>query len=71
MSKLLKHCSAALVLAGAFAFNASANDATGAGASFVYPAMSKWSSDYAKATGSSEEAWAQNRRGDILYSGEY
>jgi phosphate transport system substrate-binding protein len=51
VSKLLKHCSAALVLAGAFAFNASANDATGAGASFVYPAMSKWSSDYAKATG--------------------
>jgi peptidoglycan-associated lipoprotein len=24
-----------------------------------------------KATGSTEEAWAQNRRGDILYSGEY
>ena len=24
-----------------------------------------------KATGSSEEAWAQNRRGDILYSGEF
>jgi peptidoglycan-associated lipoprotein len=24
-----------------------------------------------KAQGSTEEAWAQNRRGDILYSGEY
>ena len=24
-----------------------------------------------KATGSGEDAWAQNRRGDILYSGEY
>ncbi len=28
-----------------------AADVTGAGASFVYPVMSKWSSDYAKATG--------------------
>ena len=28
-----------------------AADATGAGASFIYPVMSKWSSDYSKATG--------------------
>ena len=51
MSKFLKLRATALVLAGAFAFNASANDVTGAGASFVYPVMSKWSSDYAGATG--------------------
>ena len=51
MSKYLKHRTAALVLAGTFAFNAAANDVTGAGASFVYPVMSKWSSDYADATG--------------------
>ncbi len=30
---------------------AQAADVTGAGASFVYPVMSKWSSDYAKTTG--------------------
>ena len=40
----------ALALAAAFAFNAQAADVTGAGASFVYPVMSKWSADYAKAT---------------------
>jgi phosphate transport system substrate-binding protein len=40
----------ALVLAGGFASAASAADVTGAGASFVYPIMSKWSSDYANAT---------------------
>ena len=51
MSKFLKLRATALVLAGTFAFNASANDVTGAGASFVYPVMSKWSSDYAGATG--------------------
>ncbi len=42
---------AALALAITFAANAMAADVTGAGASFVYPVMSKWSSDYAKATG--------------------
>ncbi len=42
---------AALALAASFAGNAFAADATGAGASFVYPVMSKWSADYAKATG--------------------
>ena len=51
MSKFLKLRATALVLVGTFAFNASANDVTGAGASFVYPVMSKWSSDYAAATG--------------------
>ena len=35
----------------ALSFAAQAADVTGAGASFVYPVMSKWSSDYAKATG--------------------
>ncbi|WP_242112134.1 phosphate ABC transporter substrate-binding protein PstS [Luteimonas aquatica] len=42
---------ATLALAAAFTANASAADVTGAGASFIYPVMSKWSSDYAKATG--------------------
>ncbi|MGY4515932.1 phosphate transport system substrate-binding protein [Lysobacter sp. HA18] len=42
----------ALALSLALAcFAAHAADATGAGSSFVYPAISKWSSDYAKATG--------------------
>ncbi|MEO6365905.1 MAG: phosphate ABC transporter substrate-binding protein PstS [Luteimonas sp.] len=41
---------AALALATAFAGNAFAADVTGAGASFVYPVMSKWSADYANAT---------------------
>jgi phosphate transport system substrate-binding protein len=43
--------SLAIVLAGGFAAAANAADATGAGASFVYPIMSKWSADYAGATG--------------------
>ncbi|AWV06868.1 phosphate ABC transporter substrate-binding protein PstS [Marilutibacter maris] len=42
---------AALALAAGLSFNASASDVTGAGASFVYPVMSKWSADYAEATG--------------------
>ena len=42
---------AALALATGFAANAFASDVTGAGASFVYPAMSKWSSDYKATTG--------------------
>lgn len=41
--------SLALVLAAGLPTAASAADATGAGASFVYPIMSKWSADYAKA----------------------
>lgn len=40
----------ALSLAAA-CFAAQAADVTGAGASFIYPVMSKWSADYAKATG--------------------
>ena len=50
MHKLLKLRFAALALTTAFALNAQAADVTGAGASFVYPVMSKWSADYAKAT---------------------
>jgi len=50
MHKLLKLRYAALALTTAFALNAQAADVTGAGASFVYPVMSKWSADYAKAT---------------------
>ena len=49
MHAILKTSAAALALAAGFVSTASANDATGAGASFVYPAMSKWSADYAKA----------------------
>ncbi|WP_337244894.1 phosphate ABC transporter substrate-binding protein PstS [Luteimonas sp. gir] len=39
------------LLASAFAAPALANDVTGAGASFVYPAMTKWSADYRAASG--------------------
>jgi len=42
---------AAIALALGFAANAHAADVTGAGASFIYPVMSKWSADYAKASG--------------------
>ncbi len=41
----------ALALAFACTGTALAADVTGAGASFVYPVMSKWSADYARATG--------------------
>ena len=42
----------AVFAAATFAtFGASANDITGAGATFVFPVMSKWSSEYAKETG--------------------
>ena len=43
----------ALVLALVIGFvaNAHAADSTGAGSSFVYPIISKWSADYSKATG--------------------
>ena len=37
-------------LAAAMAFNAHAENVTGAGASFVYPIMSKWTADYRTAT---------------------
>ncbi len=43
---------AAFALAAAVAFTAQAgSNVTGAGASFIYPVMSKWSADYYKATG--------------------
>ncbi|HVI25198.1 MAG TPA: phosphate ABC transporter substrate-binding protein PstS [Xanthomonadaceae bacterium] len=42
---------AALCLAALFAGQAAAAEVTGAGASFVYPLISKWSADYARATG--------------------
>src|SRR5690606_22372353 len=48
---LLKTTLAAAALSAAFASTASANDATGAGASLVYPAISRWSADYQQATG--------------------
>lgn len=50
MLNSLKTRIAALGLAAALSFSAQAADITGAGASFVFPAMSKWSSDYSKAT---------------------
>ena len=43
--------SAGLVLAALLAFNAKAADITGAGATFIYPLISKWSAEYNKATG--------------------
>ncbi len=51
MFNSLKSRAAVLAIAAAFSANAMAADVTGAGASFVYPTMSKWSADYAKANG--------------------
>ena len=51
MSKSFKIRIAALALVTSLSASAFASDVTGAGASFVYPAMSKWSSDYKAATG--------------------
>ena len=42
---------AALIAAASSLSLAHANDVTGAGASFIYPVMSKWSADYKAATG--------------------
>jgi phosphate transport system substrate-binding protein len=42
---------AALVVASTFGVAAQATDITGAGSSFVYPVMSKWSAAYAEKTG--------------------
>ena len=42
---------AALIAAASSISLAHANDVTGAGASFIYPVMSKWSADYKGATG--------------------
>ena len=51
MHILAKTTVAALVLSAAGITTARANDATGAGASFVYPAIARWSADYRQATG--------------------
>ena len=51
MFNSLKFRVAALAAAAAFSAHAQAADVTGAGASFVYPVMTKWSADYAGATG--------------------
>ncbi|QDH70599.1 phosphate ABC transporter substrate-binding protein PstS [Lysobacter alkalisoli] len=42
---------ATVVLASAAAVNAHAADITGAGATFIYPLLSRWSADYNQATG--------------------
>ena len=42
---------ATLAVASAFGAAAHATDITGAGSSFVYPVMSKWSAAYAEKTG--------------------
>ena len=42
---------AALVAASLFGMSAQATDITGAGSSFVYPVLSKWSATYAENTG--------------------
>ncbi|GAB2547348.1 phosphate ABC transporter substrate-binding protein PstS [Rhodanobacter koreensis] len=42
---------AALAVASSFGMTAQATDITGAGSSFVYPVMSKWSAAYAEKTG--------------------
>ncbi|GAB3313528.1 phosphate ABC transporter substrate-binding protein PstS [Luteimonas notoginsengisoli] len=46
----IRNAAVATVVFG-LAFGAQAADVTGAGASFIYPVMTKWSSDYNKATG--------------------
>jgi len=51
VSKNLKSRLLVAILAGGFALGAHAADITGAGASFIYPVMTKWSADYNKATG--------------------
>jgi len=51
MRNLLKIRLAAVALAATFAVNVHAAEITGAGATFIYPLLSKWSDDYNKATG--------------------
>lgn len=51
MFNSLKLRVATLALAGGLAFSAQASDITGAGATFIYPLLSKWSADYSQATG--------------------
>jgi phosphate transport system substrate-binding protein len=47
----IKYRVAAVALSAALALPALAADITGAGASFIFPVMTQWSSDYNKATG--------------------
>src|SRR5690606_3991359 len=51
VSKTLKSRAVAFALAATLAGTAHAADVTGAGASFIYPAMTQWSADYGRATG--------------------
>ncbi len=51
MFKSFKLQAVALILAGGAMFNVHAEDITGAGATFVFPVMTKWSAEYAKAKG--------------------
>ena len=51
MSSTIRFRAIATSLAIGLASSAQAADVTGAGASFIYPVMSKWSADYNKATG--------------------
>ena len=51
MIHAFKSRAAVAMLAVSCAFAANANDVTGAGASFIFPVMSKWSADYKTATG--------------------
>ncbi|MGE8250265.1 MAG: substrate-binding domain-containing protein, partial [Stenotrophomonas bentonitica] len=51
MIHAFKSRAAVAVLAASSVFAANAADVTGAGASFIYPVMSKWSADYSTATG--------------------
>jgi phosphate transport system substrate-binding protein len=50
MSRSFPSRLAVAALAAGLAFNASAQNVTGAGSSFVYPVMTKWSADYRAAT---------------------
>ena len=51
MIHAIKSRAAIAIATASFVFTASAADVTGAGASFIYPVMSKWSADYNAATG--------------------
>ncbi len=51
MIHAFKSRAAVAMLAASSVFAANAADVTGAGASFIYPVMSKWSADYTSATG--------------------
>src|SRR3546814_12052493 len=51
MSMSRNFFAAALAAALGFTGNVHAADVTGAGASFISPVMSKWSADFAQATG--------------------